>query len=83
MMRSAKPSVSIRRHRSAIRLDEVVRRLGDTGRLAKGFSAGDLVMATVLRGLHGTSLLEDYANVSAYVTRGEARPPTRGLSRIN
>jgi glutathione S-transferase len=31
-------------------------------------------MVTVLRRLHGSGILEDYPNLSAYVARGEARP---------
>src|SRR4051794_1904351 len=43
-------------------------------RLAGGdFSAGDLMMVTVLRRLHGSGLLREYPNVCAYVARGEAR----------
>jgi glutathione S-transferase len=41
---------------------------------AFAFSAGDLLMVTVLRRLHGSGLLEKYPNLSAYVARGEARP---------
>ena len=32
------------------------------------------MMVQVLRRLKGSSLLEDYPNLSAYVARGEARP---------
>src|SRR5580658_2580871 len=38
------------------------------------FSAGDLLMVTVLRRLSGSGMLEKYSNLSAYVARGEARP---------
>ncbi len=38
------------------------------------FSAGDLLMVTVLRRLNGSGLLEKYPNLCAYVARGEARP---------
>ena len=38
-------------------------------------SAGDLLMVMVLRRLNGSSLLGEYANLAAYVARGEARPP--------
>jgi glutathione S-transferase len=37
------------------------------------FSAGDLLMVTVLRRLSGSGMLDKYANLSAYVARGEAR----------
>jgi glutathione S-transferase len=56
------------------RLDELSSRLGDADWLDDAFSAGDLLMVQVLRRLNGSSLLEEYPNLSAYVARGEARP---------
>jgi glutathione S-transferase len=56
------------------RLGELSSRLGDTDWLDDAFSAGDLLMVTVLRRLNGSGLLEKYPNLSAYVARGEARP---------
>ncbi|MBV8684727.1 MAG: glutathione S-transferase C-terminal domain-containing protein, partial [Caulobacteraceae bacterium] len=56
------------------RLDQLSRRLGDSEWLDDEFSAGDIVMVTVLRRLMGSGLLEEYPNLSAYVARGEARP---------
>ena len=56
------------------RLDDLSRRLGDAEWLNGGFSAGDLMMVTVLRRLPGTGLVEAHPNLSAYVARGEARP---------
>ncbi|WP_213285625.1 glutathione S-transferase family protein [Bradyrhizobium sp. sGM-13] len=56
------------------RLDELSRRLGDADWLDGAFSAGDLLMVTVLRRLNGSGLLDEYPNLSAYVARGEARP---------
>ena len=56
------------------RLDELSGRLGDADWLDGAFSAGDLLMVTVLRRLNGSGLLEEYPNLSAYVARGEARP---------
>ena len=49
-------------------------RLGDADWLDGAFSAGDLLMVTVLRRLDGSGLVEDYRNLAAYVARGEARP---------
>jgi glutathione S-transferase len=49
-------------------------RLGDADWLDGGFSAGDLLMVTVLRRLNGSGILEEYPNLSAYVARGEKRP---------
>ncbi len=56
------------------RLDELAGRLGDADWLDEAFSAGDLLMVTVLRRLTGSGMLETYPNLSAYVARGEARP---------
>ena len=56
------------------RLDGLSGRLGDADWLDGAFSAGDLLMVTVLRRLHGSGTLEGYPNLSAYVARGEARP---------
>lgn len=56
------------------RLGDLSRRLGDTDWLDGAFSAGDLLMVTVLRRLHGSGMLEEYPNLAAYVARGEARP---------
>jgi glutathione S-transferase len=56
------------------RLDELSSRLGDADWLDDAFSAGDLLMVTVLRRLSGSGILEEYPNLSAYVARGEARP---------
>jgi len=56
------------------RLSELSSRLGDCDWLDDAFSAGDLLMVTVLRRLNGSGILEKYSNLSAYVARGEARP---------
>lgn len=56
------------------RLAQLSGRLGDGEWLDGGFSAGDLLMVTVLRRMDGWGMLEDYPNLSAYVARGEARP---------
>ena len=56
------------------RLGNLSDRLGDADWLDGAFSAGDLLMVTVLRRLHGSGILEEYLNLSAYVARGEARP---------
>lgn len=56
------------------RLDELSTRLGDADWLDEVFSAGDLLMVQVLRRLNGSSLLEEYPNLCAYVARSEARP---------
>jgi glutathione S-transferase len=56
------------------RLDDLSGRLGDAEWLDGAFSAGDLLMVTVLRRLQGSAILDEYPNLSAYVARGEARP---------
>jgi glutathione S-transferase len=63
--------------RLPIRLNELSSRLGDADWLDGSFSAGDLLMVTVLRRLNGSGILEEYPNLSAYVARGEARPAYR------
>jgi glutathione S-transferase len=60
--------------RVRVRLEELSSRLGDANWLDDVFSAGDLLMVTVLRRLNGSGMLERYPNLSAYVARGEARP---------
>jgi glutathione S-transferase len=60
--------------RVRVRLGELSDRLGDADWLDGAFSAGDLLMVTVLRRLNGSGLLEKYPNLAAYVGRGEARP---------
>jgi glutathione S-transferase len=60
--------------RVRVRLGELSSRLGNAEWLDDAFSAGDLLMVTVLRRLSGSALLEKYPNLSAYVARGEARP---------
>jgi glutathione S-transferase len=60
--------------RVCVRLGELSGRLGDADWLNDAFSAGDLLMVTVLRRLTGSGLLDRYPNLSGYVARGEARP---------
>lgn len=56
------------------RIGDLSRRLGNADWLDGAFSAGDLLMITVLRRLLGSGMLEEYPNLAAYVARGEARP---------
>ncbi|CAN5227246.1 glutathione S-transferase family protein [soil metagenome] len=56
------------------RLAPLSDRLGDADWLEGEFSAGDLMMVTVMRRLNGSGLIEAYPNLLAYVARGEARP---------
>jgi glutathione S-transferase len=57
-----------------VRLRELSSRLGDADWLDGSFSAGDLLMVTVLRRLGSSGAVEKYPNLAAYVARGEARP---------
>ena len=56
------------------RLGQLSRRLGDADWLDGAFSAGDLMMVSVLLRLKASGMLDEYPNLSAYVARGEARP---------
>lgn len=56
------------------RLDQLSPRLGEAEWLDGEFSAGDLMMVSVLLRLRASGLLTDYPNLAAYVARGEARP---------
>lgn len=58
----------------ARRLGDLSARLGGAEWLDGAFSAGDLLMVTVLRRLKGSGLLQNYPNLSAFVARAEARP---------
>jgi len=62
------------RERVRDRLIQLADHLGDADWLDGGFSAGDLIMVSVLLRLKATDLLQDFANLLAYVARGEARP---------
>ena len=56
------------------RLDELSKQLGDADWLDGAFSAGDLLMVSVLLRSKASGMLEDYPSLCAYVARGEARP---------
>jgi glutathione S-transferase len=56
------------------RLGQLSPRLGDADWLDGAFSAGDLMMVSVLLRLRASGLLDEYRNLAAYVARGEARP---------
>jgi glutathione S-transferase len=59
------------------RLGELSKRLGDADWLDGAFSAGDLLMVTVLRRLESSGLLDQYPTLAAYIARGVARPAYR------
>jgi glutathione S-transferase len=56
------------------RLKQLSARLADAGWLDGAFSAGDLMMVSVLLRLKPSGILGEYPNLAAYVARGEARP---------
>jgi len=56
------------------RLSDLSARLGDADWLDQTFSAGDLLMVSVLRRLGRSPLLSEFPNLTAYVARAEARP---------
>ena len=49
-------------------------RLGAAEWLDGAFSAGDLMMVSVLLRLKPSRIVDEYPNLPAYVARGEARP---------
>jgi glutathione S-transferase len=55
-------------------LRQLSARLGDAEWLDGAFSAGDLMMVHVLQRLKPSGILDEFANLAAYVARGEARP---------
>ena len=55
------------------RLKQLSARLGDADWLDGAFSAGDLLMVSVLLNLKSSGILGEYPNLAAYVARGEAR----------
>lgn len=65
------------RDRVRDRLGQLAQRLGDADWLDGGFSAGDLMMVSVLLRLRASGLLDEFSNLAAYVARGEARPAYR------
>jgi glutathione S-transferase len=56
------------------RLKQLSARLGEADWLDGAFSAGDLMMVSVLLRLRASGLLDEFPNLAAYVARGEARP---------
>jgi glutathione S-transferase len=59
------------------RLDQLSNHLGDAEWLDGAFSAGDLLMVSVLLRLRPSRMLDEYPKLAAYVGRGEARPAYR------
>jgi len=60
--------------RVRLRLGGLTNWLGGADWLDGAFSAGDLLMVSVLRRLNGSALLAEFPTLAAYVARGEVRP---------
>ncbi|MDP9992802.1 glutathione S-transferase [Variovorax boronicumulans] len=56
------------------RLTQLAARLGGADWLDGDFSAGDLLMVSVLLRARPSGLLDEFSSLAAYVARGEARP---------
>jgi glutathione S-transferase len=56
------------------RMKQLSARLGDADWLDGAFSAGDLMMVSVLLRLRPSGILDEFPVLAAYVARGEARP---------
>jgi glutathione S-transferase len=59
------------------RLRPLAARLGHADWLDGKFSAGDLMMVSVLLRLRPSGILDEFPSLAAYVARGEARPAYR------
>ncbi len=70
----AKDRMPIVMDRVRDRLKQLVVRLGDADWLDGGFSAGDLMMVSVLLRLRPSGFLKEFPTLTAYVARGESRP---------
>jgi len=70
----AKERMPVVADRVRIRFKQLAARLGDADWLDRGFSAGDLMMASVLLRMRASGILDEFPSLAAYVARGEARP---------
>lgn len=69
--------IPLLKDRARDRLRPLSRHLGEAEWLEGAFSAGDLMMASVLLRFRASGLLDEHPNLAAYVERGEARPAYR------
>jgi glutathione S-transferase len=70
----AKERVPLVEERVRDRMKQLAARLGDAEWLDGDFSAGDLMMVSVLLRLRPSGILDEFPTLAAYVARGEARP---------
>jgi glutathione S-transferase len=73
----AKERMPLVEERVRSRFKPLSARLGEADWLDGAFSAGDLMMASVLLRSRRSGLLDEYPNLAAYVARAEARPAYR------
>ncbi|BCT93576.1 glutathione S-transferase [Lysobacter helvus] len=70
----AKDRLPLVQDRIRERLRRLSARLGESEWLDGAFSAGDLMMVSVLLRVRPSGLLDEFPTLAAYVARGEARP---------
>jgi glutathione S-transferase len=70
----AQERLALAMDRARGRLKQMSDRLGDAEWLDGAFTAGDLMMVSVLLRFRMSGLLDEYQNLAAFVARGEARP---------
>ncbi|MBV8759550.1 MAG: glutathione S-transferase family protein [Deltaproteobacteria bacterium] len=70
----AKDRLALVEQRLRDRLSQLSARVGDAEWLDGAFSAGDLMMVSVLLRARPSGILGEFGNLAAYVARGEARP---------
>ncbi|WP_233842908.1 glutathione S-transferase family protein [Dyella sp. 2HG41-7] len=70
----AEQRIALVKDRIRQRLAQLSDRLGDAQWLDGEFSAGDLLMVSVLLRSRPSGILDEFPNLAAYVARGEARP---------
>lgn len=70
----AKERLPLVQERARGRLRQLSAHLGAAPWLDGAFSAGDLMMTSVLLRLRSSGLLDEHPNLAAYVARAEARP---------
>jgi len=70
----AKERLPLVQDRVRERMKQLSAYLGDAEWLDGGFSAGDLMMVSVILRLRASGILDEFPTLAAYVARGEARP---------
>ncbi|MEG8040154.1 glutathione S-transferase family protein [Sphingomonas sp. LR60] len=73
----AKERLRLVEDRARVRLAQLTDYLGEKQWLDGDFSAGDLMMVSVLLRFRVTRLLDEFPTLAGYVARGEARPAYR------